>query len=230
MALVTGASSGIGRAVAKCLAQQGFAMALVARRQKLLEQLQSQLAPAKAVVLAQDLTDFGALDALVASVHTQLGPIDVLINNAGITHTGTLESTSVAEWEQVLAVNLTATFALTRAVLPGMRARKGGRVINLVSVAGERAFAGWGAYCASKAGVLAMTRVLAEEVRSEGVRVTAICPGAVDTPLWDSVGADFDRQAMLSADTVASLVLYAVNLPPDAVLEEATLMPGRGAL
>ncbi len=231
VALVTGASSGIGRAVARRLAEQGFAVALVARRRAALEQLQSELPPTKTVALAQDLTDFGAADGVVAAVQAKLGPIDVLVNSAGMAYTNTLESTPVADWERVLALNLTAPFAMTRAVLPGMRARRSGLVVNLVSIAGERAFAGWGAYCASKAGLLAMTRVLAEEVRSEGIRVTALCPGAVDTALWDSeaIAADFDRAAMLSAETVAGLVLYTVNLPPDAVLEAAILMPGRGA-
>ncbi|AGY57730.1 SDR family oxidoreductase [Gloeobacter kilaueensis] len=232
VALVSGASSGIGQATARRLAQAGFAVALVARNRERLAGLQAELPTATSLTIAQDLTDFAALGALVEAVEAKLGPIAVLVNNAGMAYTGPLETMPVADWEQVLKLNLTAPFALTRAVLPTMRQRRTGTIINMVSIAGKQTFADWGAYCASKFGLLAFSRTLAQEVRQDGIRVTALCPGAVDTALWDSeaVTADFDRQAMLAAETVADLVLYAASLPERAVLEEVVLMPSGGVL
>lgn len=232
VALVSGASSGIGQATARRLAQAGFAVALVARNRERLAGLQAELPTATSLTIAQDLTDFAALGALVEAVEAKLGPIAVLVNNAGMAYTGPLETMPVADWEQVLKLNLTAPFALTRAVLPTMRQRRTGTIINMVSIAGKQTFADWGAYCASKFGLLAFSRTLAQEVRQDGIRVTALCPGAVDTALWDSeaVTADFDRQAMLAAETVADLVLYVASLPERAVLEEVVLMPSGGVL
>lgn len=231
VALVTGASSGIGRATAAALAEAGWLVALVARDSKRLAEVSEGLVPGSTRVFAQDLTDFDRLAALVAEVEASLGPLTLLVNNAGVGHTGALATLPLAEWQQVLAVNLTAPFALTQAVLPGMRARRCGTIINIVSIAGQRTFPEWGAYATSKHGLMAFSRTLAQEVRSEGIRVVALCPGAVDTPLWDSaqVQADFDRSAMLTADSVARLVLWAVELPEGVVLEEAVLMPNRGA-
>ena len=229
--LITGASSGIGRAAAQCFSEHGFAVALVARNALALHEVMAGLPPERTTAIAYDLTDFEGLANLVATVEDRLGPIDVLVNNAGMAYTNSLEKTSIADWNQVLNLNLTAPFALTRTVLPGMRARRRGTIINLVSIAGQRTFPDWGAYSASKFGLLAFSRTLAQEVRQDNIRVTALCPGAVNTALWDSelVEADFDREAMITAKTAARLVLYAATLPEDAVLEEAVLMPGQGA-
>jgi NADP-dependent 3-hydroxy acid dehydrogenase YdfG len=231
VALVTGASSGIGRATAIALVEAGFRVALVARNLERLLEASRELPADRSVVIAQDLTEFDQLADLVQTVETKLGPVDLLVNNAGIAYVAPLEQMPLSDWNQVMALNLTVPLALAQQVLPGMRQRKRGTIINIVSIAGQRTFPHWGAYCASKFGLLAFSRTLAEEVRGDGIRVTALCPGSVDTALWDSehVKADFDRSAMLSADSVARLVVWATSLPPEAVLEEATLMPNRGA-
>lgn len=231
VALVTGASSGIGRATAISLVQAGFRVALVARDRERLEALSEQLPAGQTLVLAQDLTAFDQYGDLVSTVEARLGPLTLLINNAGMGYTAPLADTPLADWNRVLELNLTVPFALTQAVLPGMRRRRQGMIINIVSIGGQRVFPEWGAYCASKFGLMAFSRTLAEEVRQEGIRVMALSPGSVDTALWDSkaVHANFDRKAMLSADSVARLVLWAALLPEGAVLEEAVLMPNRGA-
>lgn len=233
IALVTGASSGIGRAIARQLVKGGFRVALVARQAERLDEVAGELQAlgGEVLPLVQDLTEFDRLAGLVETIEQKLGPLSVLVNNAGMGYTGSLVETSVSDWQRVLTLNLTAPFALTREVLGPMRARRRGTIVNMVSIAAQRAFPDWGAYCVSKSGLLAFSRTLAQEVRNDGIRVSALCPGSVDTALWDSdlVNANFDRTRMLQADTVAQLVLMTVTLPESAVLEEAVLMPGFGA-
>jgi len=231
-ALITGASSGIGKATALAFAEAGIHLALVSRSQPQLE------------AVAETARQFGVkvqiypIDlSVVAEVRSQIeviatsSPLDILINNAGMGYTGSLMEMSLTDWQRVIDLNVTSVLQCIQGVLPEMRKRKQGTIINVASIAAHQAFPNWGAYCASKFGLLAFSRTLAEEVRGDGIRVTALCPGSVDTALWDSehVKADFDRSAMLSADSVARLVVWAATLPSEAVLEEATLMPSRGA-
>jgi short-subunit dehydrogenase len=131
----------------------------------------------------------------------------------------------------VLDLNLTSVFQCIQGVLPGMRERASGTIVNVVSIAGQQVFPNWGAYCVSKFGLMALSKALAAEERQNGIRVTAICPGSVNTPLWDTetVQADFDRSAMLTPEIVAESILQIVMLPQQAVIEELTLMPHGGA-
>jgi short-subunit dehydrogenase len=233
-AAIVGASSGIGKATALAFAKAGINVALVSRSQDKLEAI-AQAAreigvEAKAYPL--DLANLEEIQPKIAAIAADFGNIDILVNSAGIGYTNSLSQTSLADWQQVINLNLSSVFQCILGVLPGMRDRAQGLIINVASIAAQTPFPGWGAYAASKAGLVAFSKVLAAEERANGIRVASIYPGAVNTPLWDSetVAADFDRAAMLNPDTVASAILHMALLPSEAVIEEMTLMPSAGAL
>ncbi|MFS8806801.1 SDR family oxidoreductase [Synechococcus sp. R6-10] len=232
-ALITGASRGIGRAVALALARQGIAVALVARSQPDLLAVQAQIQDqgGKAAVFPMDLADLAALPQQLQALLDRFGVCDVLVNNAGMAHVGPLVTLPLSDWQRVIDLNLTAAFLCAQAVLPGMRRQRCGTIVNVISIAGKRAFPNWGAYCASKFGLMGFSQALAEEERQHGIRVTSLCPGAVDTSLWDTgtVGVNFDRSKMLSPEWVADLITYIVRLPTGAVVEDLTFMPAVGA-
>jgi NAD(P)-dependent dehydrogenase (short-subunit alcohol dehydrogenase family) len=152
------------------------------------------------------------------------------VNNAGMGYTANLMDTPLTDWQQVIDLNLTAPFQCVQAVLPMMRSQQHGTIINIISVAGRQAFPEWGAYCASKFGLMGFTKSLAQEERAFGIRAVALCPGAVNTPLWDTktVQADFDRSLMLSAEDVANAIVHAALLPSHVLIDELVLMPNVG--
>lgn len=231
-ALITGASSGIGKATALAFAKAGIDVALVSRSLEKLEAVANAAThvgvTAKAYAL--DLAEVGQVQAKMSEIIADFGDIDILVNNAGIAYTGMLQDTPLSDWQRVIDLNLTSVFQTSMAVLPGMRDRKSGTIINVVSIAGKQAFANWGAYCVSKAGLLAFSQTLAQEERLHGIRVTALCPGSVNTELWDTdtVNADFDRSQMLTPEIVATTILHATLLPSSAVIDELTVMPSAG--
>lgn len=232
--LITGASSGIGQAIAQTFAQAGFDVALVARSQARLTALAEELSATgvQAQGFAVDLADLDQVKAQIAGIISRFGPIDMLINSAGMGYTGHLAEMPLADWQQVMALNVTSVFQVVQAVLPGMRARADGLIINIASIAARQSFAGWGAYGVSKAALAALSGVIAAEESAHGIRVVTLFPGAVNTPIWDSdtVHSDFDRSAMLSPETVAQTVLHAALLPPNAVISHLTITPAQGAL
>lgn len=231
-ALITGASSGIGRATALAFAQAGVHVALVGRSQAKLKPVAetAMQAGVKAQTYAVDLADLEQVREQIYAIDQDFGPIDILINNAGMGYTAELTDTSLVDWQTVINLNLTSVFQCIQGILPSMQARQRGTIINVVSIAGRQAFAGWGAYCASKFGLMGLSKTLAAEERTHGIRVTALCPGSVNTPLWDTetVHADFDRSAMLSPESVAQSILHVAFLPEQAVVDELVLMPGGG--
>lgn len=230
--VLTGASGGIGQATAQQLATAGFTLALVGRSTVGLEQALEQVhkVGGRAATFVQDLTQYDQLPDLVQRITTELGPITGLVNNAGIVQVSSLATTSLTDWERVIATNLTAVFALTQQIIPHLKAHGEGVIVNLASVAGLQTFPEWGAYCASKFGLVALSRTLAQELKPFGIRVMTLCPGAVDTDLWETFESSFDRTKMLSPESVAQLVTLAFTLPPTAVLEEVRLMPSAGTL
>lgn len=232
-ALITGASRGIGKATALAFAKAGIDLVLVSRSQQGLTETATEIAPTGVDVQLFSL-DLAKLEQVKPSIEkiVEKFPIDILINNAGLAYTGDLLTTPLTDWQQVIALNLTSVFQCIQAVLPAMRDRQQGTIINVASVAGYRAFPGWGAYNVSKAGLIALSKTLAAEERAHGIRVVTLCSGAVNTPLWDAetVQADFDRSRMLTPETVAQSILHAALLPPGAVIEELTVMPSAGAL
>lgn len=232
-ALITGASSGIGRATALAFASSGIHVALVSRSVDQLKEVASeaQKAGVEAKAYPLDLARVDQVHEQIDSIVAAFGPLDILVNNAGMAYTGDLINTPLADWQRVIDLNLTSVFQCIKGVLPGMRDRGNGLIINVVSIAGQQVFPNWGAYCVSKFGLMALSKTLAMEERANGIRVTAICPGSVNTPIWDTetVQADFDRSAMLTPEVVAESILHIASLPPEAVIEELTLMPSIGA-
>jgi NADP-dependent 3-hydroxy acid dehydrogenase YdfG len=156
--------------------------------------------------------------------------IDILVTAAGVASFGPVAESEPRAWDAMLQVNLRAVMTTCRAVLPPMLARGRGSIINVASIAASRAIPGAAAYTATKAGVVGFSRVLAEELRAGGVRVGVLVPGAVDTPLWDSIPGGPDRARMLRPEDVARAAVLMATLPPGATLEEVTLLPAGGIL
>lgn len=233
-AIITGASSGIGKATTLAFAQAGIDIALVSRS---LEKLQAVEQTAlelgvKAKAYPMDLAKIETVKEKIAAIATDFGEIDILVNNAGMGYTNPLAQTTIADWQQILNLNLTSVFQCIQGILPQMRDRATGTIINVASIAAYNAFPDWGAYSVSKAGLVALGKSLAVEERANGIRVVNIVPGSVNTPIWDTdtVQADFDRSAMLTPEIVAQSILHAALLPAQAVVEEITVMPSGGAL
>ena len=233
-ALITGASSGIGKATALAFAKAGINLALVSRSGEKLEAVAvaARQAGVEAKVYPLDLADIDVVQAKIQAIAADFGAIDILINNAGMGYTGTLSETPLCDWLAVMNLNLTSVFQCILGILPMMRDRHSGTIINIASIAAKQAFPQWGAYSVSKAGLIALSKTLAVEERANGIRVTAICPGAVNSELWDTetVKQNFDRSAMLTPEIVAQSILHTALLPEQAVIEELTLMPSAGAL
>lgn len=233
-ALITGASSGIGRETAIAFAKAGIDLALVARSQTKLDALAKDLAPlgVTAQTYSIDLSQTATLKASLQVLIDDFGPINVLINNAGMGYTGALADMPLADWHTLMDVNLTSVLLTMQAVVPGMRAQQQGTIVNVASVAAHNAFPNWGAYSASKAGLITLGRILGVEESEHGIRVMTVSPGAVNTPLWDTetVQADFERSQMLTPAIVAQSILHTVQLPDSAIIDEITLMPSGGAL
>lgn len=232
VAIVTGAGRGIGRAVALAFSREGATVALAARTVSELETVATQIKSraGRALVVPTDVASETSVAALVEKVLADFKKVDILLTAAGVATFSPLVETKPEEWDRMLAVNLRGVFLSCRAVLPLMMTQRRGTIINIVSVAAKRAIPGNAAYAASKHAVLGLTQVLAEEMRSHGIRVGALCPGAVDTPLWDSVPNAPERSRMLRPEDVAEAALLMASLPPGASLEDVTLLPAGGIL
>ncbi len=233
-AIITGASSGIGKATALAFAKAGINLALVGRSQDKLTAV-AEAAEAVGVKAKTYVVDLSILDRVSAEIE-QIGSdwehVDILVNNAGMAYTNQIGDTPLADWQRVIDLNLTSVFQCVLGVIPQMRQQRSGIIVNISSIAAKQVFPNWGTYSVSKFGLMALTQAIAGEERTNGIRVTAICPGSVNTPLWDTdtVQADFDRTAMLTPEMVAEAVLYAVLAPAGAVVEEIVIMPSGGAL
>jgi NADP-dependent 3-hydroxy acid dehydrogenase YdfG len=233
-AIITGASSGIGKATALAFAKAGIDLALVGRSQDKLTAV-AEAAKAVGVTAKTYVIDLSILDRVSAEmgkIGSDWDNVDILVNNAGMAYTNPIVDTTLADWQRVIDLNLTSVFQCIQGILPKMRQQKSGIIANISSIAAKQVFPNWGTYSVSKFGLMALTQAVAGEERANGIRVTAICPGSVNTPLWDTdtVQADFDRSAMLTPEMVAEAVLYAVLAPAGAVVEEIVIMPSGGAL
>lgn len=233
-ALITGASSGIGKATALAFAKAGIDVALVSRSQDKLEAVATAAREAgvQAKAYALDLAKVEQVEAEIRAIAQDFGGIDILVNSAGIGYTNLLGDTPLSEWQHTIALNLTSVFQCIVGLLPSLRQQQRGTIINVASIAGQQPFPSWGAYNVSKAGLIALSKTLAAEERSHGIRVVTICPGAVNTPLWDTdtVQVDLNRSAMLTPEIVAQSILHAALLPEQAVIDSVTLMPSAGTL
>ena len=232
--LITGASRGIGAATARCFAARGWGLQLLARDGSALDALATDLRSQGAVVhwAAVDLNKVEGIPASMETLLAAAGPPGVLINNAGAGYTAPLATMSLQDWQWLVQLNLTSVLQVTQAVLPGMRASGGGLIINIGSHAADHAFPEWGGYGMTKAALAAFSRSLALEEASQGIRVTTVTLGAVNTPLWDTptVHVDLDRRAMLNPEHVAHALLQLAEQPPRQRTETLTLLPAAGAL
>ncbi len=227
VALVTGGSRGIGRAIARQLARLGASVSLCGRDRAALEDSQRGLASIGMPIHWQvaDVTRPADIANLVAKTETTLGPITILVNNAGVGLFGPAHEKTEADWDRVLDTNLKSVFLVSRAVTPSMIRRGSGDIINISSLAGKNTFAGGGIYCASKWGLLGLSGCMAEDLREHGIRVSVICPGSVATEF--SGRGPKDASKVLSPEDVAHAIMAIVTQGPRSFLSEIHLRPLR---
>ena len=195
-ALVTGATGGIGGAIARALHAQGATVALSGTRREALEALAAELGE-RVHVLPCNLSDKDAVEALVPAAEEAIGRLDILVNNAGITRDNLFLRMKDEEWDEVIAVNLTAAFRLSRAAVKGMMRRRFGRIVDIASVVGVTGNPGQGNYAAVKAGLIGMIKALAAEVASRNITVNCIAPGFIETPMTDALN-EKQREGILA--------------------------------
>ena len=232
VAIVTGAGRGIGHAVALALAREAATVVLAARTRQELAMAAATIRESGGTALAipTDVTQDGAVEAMVEQAIAEFRRVDILVTAAGTASFASLVDSKPADWDTMLSVNLRAAMVCCRAVLPTMLRQGEGTIVNVASIAAKRALPGSAVYTATKAGLFGFSRVLAEELRNSGVRVGVLLPGAVDTPLWDTLAGSPPRDKMLRPEDVARAAVLMAGLPPHAVLEELTLLPAGGIL
>jgi 3-oxoacyl-[acyl-carrier protein] reductase len=227
-ALVTGATQGIGRATAFALGRAGYRIGVCARTAAKVQTLLAELGAEgiRAAGAAADVADPDQVAGALNHIVGELGEVGILVNNAGILIARPFEELTLEEWDATMATNLRSLFVVTRAVLPSMRQRREGAVVNVASLAGRNGFVGGTAYAASKHAVLGFSRSLMLEVRKENVRVIAICPGSVDTEmLRDHPLLHADPRRILRPEEVADTILHALRLPERALVSELDIRP-----
>ena len=230
-ALITGATRGIGKAIAESLVAEQCNVILTARNENDLKKLSRELKPHKIRVLTYpcDVRDPHSVDALFRAVRREFRTLDILINNAGIGHANLpVDQLPYPVWKDVLATNLDGTFLITLAALTMMK--RGATIVNNLSIAATRVFAGSAAYNTSKHAALGLTNTLREELRPKGIRVIGLFPGATNTDIWNTLWPQAPRKKMMSPETVARAVVEAILLPPTATLETLEILPTVGTL
>ena len=236
VALVTGASSGIGKAIAKALAQHGCRVVLASRNTEKLNQLKKEIENngGKALVISTDVTSTKEVEALVKQTLEQWQQLDIVVNSAGLMPLSYLKNRHLDEWLQMVDVNVKGTLITTYAALPAMKKQQSGHFINLASIDGKELYAGGAVYGATKAAVIAFSRALRMELSPEfNIRITCLEPGTVDTPLRESItDQEFledqewgDDEAKLQPEDIARAVLYAAQQPASVNVNEIVIKP-----
>ncbi|MGB3296548.1 MAG: SDR family oxidoreductase [Phormidesmis sp.] len=225
--VVTGGASGLGRATCECLAQSGLRVVIADLQQDRAAQVARDITAAEgeAIALSLDVSDPHSIDQLVQQVEDYYGPIDVLVNNAGIDITSPVEEMAVADWQRVISVNLNGPFYLSRAVFGQMRDRGGGHIINVVSTAAKRAWANASAYHASKWGLLGLSQALHVEGRPHNIKVTSLIAGGMQTPFLLDRFPDIDVETLQDPADVAETISYLLTQPPGTVISEMMVLP-----
>ena len=230
-ALITGASRGIGLAIARALAEEGCHLILTSRDEAALTKIGRELSRRKvrSWTHPSDVRDPYSVDDLFRMIRREVSRIDILVHNAGVAHLNlNIEKLPYPVWKDVLATNLDGTFLIAQAAL-GLIPR-GGTIVNNLSIAARRVFAGSAAYNASKHGALGFTNTLREELRPKAIRVIGLLPGATDTDLWQTLWPQAPRKKMISAETVAKAVVDVIVLPANATVETLEILPIAGTL
>ncbi len=227
VALITGASRGIGKAIALSLAKAGVGVALVSRNAKSLEETAQECSEFgnPTLVLACDLGNTGSIQQLVSETTAKLGGLNILINNAGVNAGGAADKGDLASWDLAIDINLRALMHLTRHALPEIEKADWGAVINVASMAGRRPFGGAGAYVATKHGVVGFTHALFEDVRERNIKVCAVCPGFVATEMTSEMGLSVEK--MIQPDDVAKAIEFVLTYPETGCPIEIQIMPQR---
>jgi len=222
VAIVTGASRGIGRAISIALARENATVVLAARSIQQLQETAGQVTQAggTAHIIHIELTDEQSIRNLVQVTSDKLGRLDILVNNAGVTHSAPLEQTSTEDWQRCISINARAPFILCREALPLLKKSPAAHIINISSVVGIKGYPQQSAYTASKHAVRGMTMSLAEELRGTNIRVHLLCPGGVDTDMVDRVRPDIAKDDLIKPEEIAELVLYLVTHKGNAVIDE----------
>jgi NAD(P)-dependent dehydrogenase (short-subunit alcohol dehydrogenase family) len=232
VAVVTGASAGVGRAVATALAAEGASVGLIARREEPLRALAAELARAggsggRALALPADVADEAAIGAAVDRAAQELGGLDILVACAGMNRRGAVDGYPLADWHAVLATNLTGVFLTARAALPHLKARGGGQLVAVSSGAGRQGYPGLAAYCAAKFGLMGFLQALAEEVKADGIRCSVILPGSILTGFGGR--SPEEKRAgggtYLTPEDVAASIVHQLRQPPHAWVQELHLWP-----
>jgi len=229
VALITGGSRGIGRAIAIKLASIGSAVAICGRDETKLAATEREILAlgVRAIALRADVTKQNDVTKLVETVESTLAPISILVNNAGIGLFGPVHEKTEADWDQLMNTNVKSVFLVSRALIPGMIERGGGDIINISSLAGKSVFAGGGAYCASKWAVQGLSGCMAEELREHGIRVSTICPGSVATQFAGRGPKDSTK--VLKPEDVAHAVAMIAMQGPQSFVSEVHVRPSRRA-
>lgn len=232
IALVTGAGRGLGRATALDLARHGWNLALLGRTATQLEETAAQVRNLgrQALTVVAAVEDEAAVQQAFAEIRAAFGGLEALVHCAGTGSFAAVAEADAAEWSRIVQVNLFGMFLCCREAVRLMQPQGRGQIVNVLSIAAKVAFPGSSAYCASKWGGLALTKSLAEEVRREGIRVTALCPGSIETPFWDGVSHGFDPADMLRAEDVAAAIRFVLEQPPGIHTDELVVMPPKGIL
>lgn len=237
VAIITGASQGIGQAIAHHLADLGVHLVLCARNVEKLTALSQDLAVShpeiQTLPLACDVRDAAQVQRVVDEAQKTFGKIDILINNAGVAaKVGLLQEMSVEDIDRTIDTNLKGSIYFMRAVLPVLVQQDGGIILNINSIAGKTAYPFWSVYDASKFGLHAMTEAVCEEQRSNNIKVIGVYPGAVDTAIWQGMHLDEapDREGMLDPEHIAEAIVYMLNQPQKVFIKDLTIAPLKPAL
>jgi 3-oxoacyl-[acyl-carrier protein] reductase len=222
VAIVTGGSRGIGRAIAVKLASEGVLVAMTARSEAKLCEIQHEIEVSGGIAygIVADLEDPGSAQSIVSQTVAQFGRLDILINNAGMATLSPLIDTTVEQWDRLMAVNARAPFLLCKAAIPHIKATGGGAIIQIVSVIGVKGYINQGAYTASKHALMGMSKVLAQEVKPDNIRVHTILPGGVDTEMLDQMRPDLQKSALMAPEEIADIVLFLLTHRGNAVIDD----------
>lgn len=233
VALVTGATSGIGRGISERLAAEGAAVCVVSRHADRSEAVAAAVnaAGGTAIGLAADVSDPAAMRSVVEACVERLGGLDIVVANAGIGIIGSVAESDPADWRAMMDINYMGTANIAQAALRPMLAQGRGDIVAIASAGGTKGYPDWSGYCATKWAVVGFMECLAQEVVSKGIRVSTICPGGVDTPFWDALNEDINRAGtegragLMQPEDIAETVMLQLRLPRNVLVKRTLLFP-----
>ncbi len=230
IALVTGTTKGIGYSVTKHLIQNKFIILALSRNKTRLQEIRTEFGPESLDIYPCDIANAAQVESTFQTIAKKHAHIDLIVNNAGIGYFESFQSTTHVHWNETIQTNLSGPFFVTQQSLPFLKKSKQPHIINICSTASRKGFPGCTSYAASKFGLLGMTEVWREELRSDCIKVTAVIPGPVRTPFWQSFENRFDTTLMISPDDVAKAILWIYQQPSNSSIEEILIKPITGDL